>query len=126
MARPVRIFTRIAPRNAGWAFGGETFTVSVRRKRFITLTLGDRNRGATMSRRYRCSSASWIRHRRIIACSLILVLLRTYLTSRRALRMVEDVIAKAEGLREGDPRFATLGIGLAEGELLADSIGVDG
>jgi len=34
--------------------------------------------------------------------------------------MVEDVIAKAEGLREGDPRFATLGIGLAEGELLAD------
>ena len=43
-----------------------------------------------------------------------------YLTSRRALRIVEDVITKAEFLRDHDARFASLGIGLAEGELFAE------
>ena len=43
-----------------------------------------------------------------------------YLTSPRALRAVEGAITKAESLRESDPRFAALGIGLAEGELIAE------
>jgi hypothetical protein len=42
-----------------------------------------------------------------------------YLTSLRALKAVEDVIARAESLRDSDPRFVNLGIGLAEGELVA-------
>ena len=46
--------------------------------------------------------------------------LANYLTSARALTKVEEVIAKAEKLRDTDSRFATLGIGLAEGELSAD------
>ena len=43
-----------------------------------------------------------------------------YLTSSRALRAVEEVIRQAERLRDADPRFKTLGIGLAEGELYAE------
>jgi hypothetical protein len=43
-----------------------------------------------------------------------------YLTSPRALRAVGEAITKAESLRDSDSRFATLGIGLAEGELIAE------
>jgi len=43
-----------------------------------------------------------------------------YLTSPKALKAVEDIITRAEGLRDSDSQFATLGIGLAEGELIAE------
>ena len=43
-----------------------------------------------------------------------------YLTSRQALKVIEDIITKAETLRDNDLRFATLGIGLAEGEWIAE------
>jgi hypothetical protein len=43
-----------------------------------------------------------------------------YLSSRRTVEAVESLIAKAEVLRETDSRFATLGIGLAEGVLIAE------
>jgi len=43
-----------------------------------------------------------------------------YLTSRRTVAVVEGVIAEAEALRDTDSRFATLGIGLAEGDLVAE------
>lgn len=43
-----------------------------------------------------------------------------YLTSPRALKAVEHAISRAESLRDSDSRFARLGIGLAEGELIAE------
>ena len=43
-----------------------------------------------------------------------------YLHSARAIAAVEDVIARAETLRDTDATFSTLGIGLAHGPLLAD------
>jgi len=46
-------------------------------------------------------------------------------TSASTLEAVKILIADAEALRQGDSRFASLGIGLAEGELVAecDSMG---
>jgi hypothetical protein len=43
-----------------------------------------------------------------------------YISSRRAVVAVEALIAKAETLRDTDSRFATLGIGLAEGHMVAE------
>ncbi len=43
-----------------------------------------------------------------------------YLTSLRALVSVETIIAQTEALRDSDLRFNALGIGLAEGELIAE------
>jgi hypothetical protein len=43
-----------------------------------------------------------------------------YLTSRRTIAVVEGLITKAELLRDTDSRFATLGIGLADGWLIAE------
>jgi hypothetical protein len=101
-------------------FGGETYTVSFQSKRFITLTLGDRESWGyneeTLPMLLRLVDSSSPDYRMFTHTGVV----ANYLTSRRALRMVEDAIAKAERLSETDPRFATLGIGLAEGELLAE------
>ena len=43
-----------------------------------------------------------------------------FLTSFAALARVQQVIAQAEHLRGTDDRFANLGIGLAEGRMIAD------
>ncbi len=43
-----------------------------------------------------------------------------YVRSARTIIAVEDVISRAEGLRDGDRRFKTLGIGLAHGHMIAD------
>ena len=43
-----------------------------------------------------------------------------YLSSRRAVAVVESLIARVEALRDTDSRFATLGIGLVEGHLVAE------
>ena len=43
-----------------------------------------------------------------------------YLPTARAIAAVEDAISSAEELRDSDDTFATLGIGLACGPLLAD------
>lgn len=43
-----------------------------------------------------------------------------FLTSFRSLARVEAVIQKAEHLRSTDSRYAKLGIGLAEGRMVAD------
>ncbi len=43
-----------------------------------------------------------------------------YLRSARAVAAVEDVISRAETLRDSDEALSTLGIGLAHGPLLAD------
>jgi hypothetical protein len=43
-----------------------------------------------------------------------------YVSSRRAVAAVEALVAKVEALRATDSRFATLGIGLAEGAMVAE------
>jgi hypothetical protein len=43
-----------------------------------------------------------------------------YLSSRRAVAAVEALVARAEALRDTDSRFTTLGIGLAEGQMVAE------
>jgi hypothetical protein len=43
-----------------------------------------------------------------------------YISSPRAVAAVEALIAKVEALRASDSRFATLGIGLAEGRMVAE------
>jgi hypothetical protein len=43
-----------------------------------------------------------------------------FLTSRDSLTRVEGIIQQAERLRTTDSRFSSLGVGLAEGSMLAD------
>ena len=43
-----------------------------------------------------------------------------YLRSGRAVASVESMLSKAESLRDTDPRFAKLGIGLSHGQMIAD------
>ena len=94
--------------------------MSVQRKRFITLTLGDRESWGynemTLPILLRLVDSSSPDYRMFTHTGVV----ANYVTSRRALRFVEDAITKSEALRDNDPRFATLGIGLAEGELIAD------
>ena len=94
--------------------------MSIKRKRFITLTLGDTN------------SWGWNEHTLPMLLQLVdfsspdyrmftnIGVVANYLTSPRALRAVEEAIGRAESLRDNDLRFAALGIGLAEGELFAE------
>jgi hypothetical protein len=94
--------------------------MSIKRKKFITLTLG--------------VTESWGYDEHTLPILLHLVdssepdyrmfthagVVANYQTSPRALKSVEEVITKTESLRGSDSRFATLGIGLAEGELIAE------
>lgn len=43
-----------------------------------------------------------------------------YVSSPQAVATVEALVAKAEALRDTDSRFGTLGIGLAEGQMVAE------
>jgi hypothetical protein len=43
-----------------------------------------------------------------------------YLRSGRAVEAVKSLLSKAESLRDTDPRFAKLGIGLSHGQMIAD------
>jgi hypothetical protein len=90
------------------------------RNRFITLTLGDMESwgcsAVTMPMLLRLVDSSSPDYRMFTHTGVV----ANYLTSRRALKAVEDAITQAEGLRDSDSRFATLGIGLAEGELFAE------
>jgi hypothetical protein len=90
------------------------------RKRFITLTLGDMEswgyNAVTMAMLLRLVDSSSPDYRMFTHTGVV----ANYLTSPRALKAVEDAITQAESLRDSDSRFATLGIGLAEGELFAE------
>jgi len=93
--------------------------VGAKRKEFIVLALGDKD--------------SWGYNEHTLPLLLRLVdssnpdvrdfthfgIMAFYLPSRRALAAIKEVIASAEALRDGDPRFASLGIGLAYGPLTA-------
>jgi len=96
-----------------WSLGSKTRTMSIKRKKFITLTLG--------------VTESWGYDEHTLPMVLQLVdssepdysmfthagVVANYLTSPRALKAIEDVITKAESLRDSDSRFVTLSIGLA-------------
>jgi hypothetical protein len=43
-----------------------------------------------------------------------------FFTSQSALKRVEEIVENAEKLRKEDERFSTLGIGVAEGKMLAE------
>jgi hypothetical protein len=43
-----------------------------------------------------------------------------YVRSSRAVAAVEEILSRAERLRDTDARFGTLGIGLANGPMIAD------
>jgi hypothetical protein len=94
--------------------------VSLKYKRFIVLTLGDTESWGynehTLPMLLQLVDSSGPDYRMFTHTGVV----ANYLTSKRALKAVEDIIARAETLRDKDPRFATLGIGLAEGELLAE------
>jgi hypothetical protein len=94
--------------------------VSIKRKRFITLTLGDTESWGynedTLPMLLRLVDSSSPDYRMFTHTGVV----ANYLTSPTALKAVEDVITKAESLRDSDSRFATLSIGLAEGELIAE------
>jgi len=94
--------------------------VSIKRKRFITLTLGDTESWGynedTLPMLLRLVDSSSPHYRMFTHTGVV----ANYLTSPVALKAVEEAIAKAESLRDSDTRFATLGIGLAEGELVAE------
>jgi len=94
--------------------------VSIKRKRFITLTLGDTETWGynedTLPMLLRLVDSSSPDYRMFTHTGVV----ANYLTAPRALKAVEEAITKAESLRDSDSRFATLGIGLAEGELIAE------
>jgi hypothetical protein len=94
--------------------------VSGERKEFIVLAIGDRDKGGFAETAYLRllqlidSSAPDTR-----VCSPLGVV-AYYLRSPRATASVENVISRAETLRDGDEAFSTIGIGLAHGPLIAD------
>jgi hypothetical protein len=94
--------------------------MSSKRKRFIVLTLGDRETWGyneqTLPILLEIVDSSAPDYRMFTHTGVI----ANYLSSPEALRTVELAITRAESLRDSDSRFATLGIGLAEGELLAE------
>jgi hypothetical protein len=94
--------------------------VSFKRKRFITLTLGDMESWGyneeTLPMLLQLADSSGPDYRMFTHTGVV----ANYLTSRRALKAMEEAITRAESLRASDSRFATLGIGLAEGELFAE------
>ena len=92
----------------------------MKRKNFIVLTLGDADgwgyNEATLPLLLKLVDSSSPDYRMFLHTGVV----ANYLTSPQSLRAVEEVIAKAEKFRGTDSRFATLGIGLAEGELAAE------
>jgi hypothetical protein len=93
--------------------------VSGQRKEFIVLAVGDRDKeGFAESAHLRLlqlidSSAPDAR-----VCSPMGIV-AYYLRSARAAAAVEDVISRAETLRDSDAAFSSIGIGLAHGPLIA-------
>jgi len=94
--------------------------MSVKRKRFIVISLSD--------------TESWGYNEETLPMLIYLVdftkpdarmfthtgVIAYYLSSKDSLKKVESVIDGAESLRDGDKRFSTLGIGLGEGEMIAE------
>jgi len=94
--------------------------VSGQRKEFIVLAIGDRDAEGF-------AEEAFLRLRDLIESSAPDARIFShiggvgyYLRSARAVATVEDVISRAETLRDSDKAFSTLGIGLAHGPLLAD------
>lgn len=94
--------------------------MSGQRKEFIVLAIGDRGAKGF-------AEEAWLRLRQLINSSAPDAQVFShiggvgyYLRSARAVAAVENVISRAETLRDSDEALSTLGIGLAHGPLLAD------
>jgi hypothetical protein len=94
--------------------------VSGQRKEFIVLAIGDRDGEGF-------GESTYLRLLQIIDSSAPNAhvcsprgFVAYYLPSPRALSAVEEVIAQAETLRDSDEACASIGIGLAQGPLIAD------
>jgi hypothetical protein len=94
--------------------------MSGQRQEFIVLAIGDRE-----SQGY--DEAAQIRLLQLIDSSIPdtrvsshIGVVGFYVRSARAATAVEQIISLAERLRDSDNTFATLGIGLAHGPLIAD------
>jgi hypothetical protein len=96
--------------------------VNAKRKRFIVVCLGDTDTNSlgydedTLPILWELAASSkpaarTLNHRGAVTY---------YVSSRQAVAAVEALVAKAEALRDTDSRFATLGIGLAEGNMVAE------
>ena len=94
--------------------------MSVKSKRFIVLILADTDdwgwNEETLPMLLQIVDSSEPDYRSFTHIAVV----ANYFTSSKALKAVENVIAAAERLRDSDSRFARLGIGLAEGELVAE------
>ncbi len=94
--------------------------MSAKRKEFIVLALGDRDDwgyneeslpGLVKLVDSSAPDSRMFTHLGVMAY---------YLASRRSVAAVRKVVEQLEVLRDGDTRFASLGIGLAYGEMIAD------
>ena len=90
------------------------------RKEFIVLALGDRDGYgydehtlAILVRLFQSSSPDM--HR-----STHLGVIGFFLSCHRSIAAVSDLVSAAETLRDGDSRFASLGIGISSGPLIAE------
>jgi hypothetical protein len=94
--------------------------VSAKKKEFIVLAVGDRESCGydehTFPLLVQLVDSSAPDLRQISHPDLIAY----YVRSSRTIAAVEDVLSRAERLRDTDVRFATLGIGLAHGLMVAD------
>lgn len=94
--------------------------MSIKRKKFIVLALGDTESWGfneeTLPLLLQLVDSSCPDHRQFTHARVIAY----YFSSPQTLRSVEGVVSQAEMLRDSDSRFVSLGIGLAEGEMLAE------
>ncbi len=94
--------------------------MSANRKNFIVLAIGDRDSYGydelTLPLLVELVDSSSPDARQFTHAGIVAY----YLCSGHPIGDVESVLSKAESLRDTDPRFATLGIGLAHGQMIAD------
>jgi hypothetical protein len=90
------------------------------RKEFVGVALGDRDAHGydehTLSILLRLMESSAPDVQLSTHCGVM----GYYLSSGRAIAAVSELVSAAETLRDGDSRFASLGIGLSRGPLIAE------
>jgi len=94
-------------------------TMAAERRRFIVLSLGDLDKWGFNEHTLPLLVALMESGAPDYIHSVIFGVTGYFVTSRRALIRVEMVVRDAEKLRDADERFSSLGIGLAEGEMIA-------
>jgi len=94
--------------------------VSAKLKEFIVLAVGDRDAYGydeqTLPLLIRLIDSSEPDSRQFTPVGVVAY----YLRSSRAVAAIDSILSRAEQLRDTDPRFKTLGFGLAHGQMIAD------